>query len=501
MSAIQGFSSQISGLSLNPEPLGNAPTKNSEPLVISIDPRDLGVASGGKLPQTIRVSSKQTEIQIFKKFGFDVKNEADLSKLKERLGGKDPFAYVLSDSAGYTAKLENGKYVIRTRIDTALRKELQGIAAQIQEPQNNQPSNNPNVAGAQKNGIDEAARRRAEIERKFPDIPNVPTLPPSESPLEKFERAKKMLEGVEQFIKENPPTPAMLEQAVDDLQSALDMVGIIDPTPISDGVNAVISFGRGHYGYAAISAVAAVLPYAGDLAKLGKLPKLLKSAERAVEFAKASPELAKKAESAIQQIRKQLDDVPVKDLPKQTKEALENLKKQIDEVSETQKNLPLPSKTATDKPDFVGTLKGEKVQLPGVKTQTVEYTKRLRTDAAELRKEFDQAKTGGRAMFVKDLSNTPKKVADLKAAGFTDDAIAGMQKGEVPKEWQVHHKLPLDDGGNNSFTNLVLIKNEPYHKAITNEQRKLVGDLKEGQTRTVEFPIPSGAVYPAKELK
>ncbi|MGG1688404.1 HNH endonuclease signature motif containing protein [Pseudalkalibacillus sp. NRS-1564] len=30
--------------------------------------------------------------------------------------------------------------------------------------------------------------------------------------------------------------------------------------------------------------------------------------------------------------------------------------------------------------------------------------------------------------------------------------------------YQVHHKLPLDDGGNNDLSNLILIKNDPNHK-------------------------------------
>ena len=66
----------------------------------------------------------------------------------------------------------------------------------------------------------------------------------------------------------------------------------------------------------------------------------------------------------------------------------------------------------------------------------------------------------------------------------------------MPQGWQVHHKLPLDDGGTNSFDNLVLIKNDPHHIALTNAQRTLVGDLAVGQSRQVDFPIPRGFVYP-----
>ena len=60
------------------------------------------------------------------------------------------------------------------------------------------------------------------------------------------------------------------ELALDVTQIALDIVGLVDPTPISDGVNGLISLGRGDWLGAGISAVS-MIPYVGDAAKLGKL--------------------------------------------------------------------------------------------------------------------------------------------------------------------------------------------------------------------------------------
>lgn len=68
----------------------------------------------------------------------------------------------------------------------------------------------------------------------------------------------------------------------------------------------------------------------------------------------------------------------------------------------------------------------------------------------------------------------------------------------VPIGWQVHHKLPLDDGGTNSYDNLVLIKNDPYHKVITNAQMNATRGLKPGESKTMNWPIPDGFVYPKK---
>ncbi|WP_317451540.1 HNH endonuclease [Pseudoalteromonas maricaloris] len=50
--------------------------------------------------------------------------------------------------------------------------------------------------------------------------------------------------------------------------------------------------------------------------------------------------------------------------------------------------------------------------------------------------------------------------------------VAKLADGKVPKGWQVHHKIPLDDGGTNSFNNLVLIRNSPEHSVFTTYQKK-----------------------------
>ena len=56
--------------------------------------------------------------------------------------------------------------------------------------------------------------------------------------------------------------------ALDITQMGLDIAGIFDPTPISDGASGLISLFRGDFLGAGISAVS-MLPYLGDAAKLG----------------------------------------------------------------------------------------------------------------------------------------------------------------------------------------------------------------------------------------
>ncbi|WJE54873.1 hypothetical protein QRE66_12030 [Bacillus cereus] len=74
-----------------------------------------------------------------------------------------------------------------------------------------------------------------------------------------------------------------------------------------------------------------------------------------------------------------------------------------------------------------------------------------------------------------------------------------MKKGEVPDDYQVLHKLPLDDGGTNYFDNLILIEHDPYHKVLTNTQRSLTKGLEIGESKTIQWPIPDGFVYPLKK--
>ncbi|MFP7735856.1 HNH endonuclease [Priestia aryabhattai] len=105
---------------------------------------------------------------------------------------------------------------------------------------------------------------------------------------------------------------------------------------------------------------------------------------------------------------------------------------------------------------FIGTLKGEKIHLNGVKVEEIIYTKRLPEETAKLRKKFNSFI---RKNFLKEFANDSVRVKYHREASLGEDDIAKMKDGFNPKGWQVHHNLPLDDGGTDAFTNLVLIKN------------------------------------------
>jgi hypothetical protein len=139
-----------------------------------------------------------------------------------------------------------------------------------------------------------------------------------------------------------------------------------------------------------------------------------------------------------------------------------------------------------------GPLRGAPQPLPGFYYISLTYTKRSTADLAALRSRFNSV----RKRFMKQLATDPTSLAQLRIAGISEAEIARAAKGGVPDGWQVHHKVPLDDGGDNAFDNLMLIENDPYHLAITNLQNQLTNNLAEGQSLFLEWPMFNGIIYP-----
>jgi hypothetical protein len=120
--------------------------------------------------------------------------------------------------------------------------------------------------------------------------------------------------------------------------------------------------------------------------------------------------------------------------------------------------------------------------------EEISYTKRTDAAVKALRAEFAPV----REAFVKDLAEN--HAAALRDAGMSDEDIAKMASGELRPDYQVHHKLPLDDGGTNATSNLVLIRKDPDHYLITNYQNELTREMSAGQTRKLEWPMPDSRV-------
>lgn len=139
-----------------------------------------------------------------------------------------------------------------------------------------------------------------------------------------------------------------------------------------------------------------------------------------------------------------------------------------------------------------GPLRGNEQSLPGFHLTDLAYTKRPPADVARLRSQFAAV----RKQFVRDLAADPAKAAHLKKIGMSEADLALMAKGGVPKLYRVHHKLPLDDGGDNAVSNLMLIEDDPWHLAITNFQNVNSVGLQPGQTINLKWPMYTGDIYP-----
>lgn len=130
-----------------------------------------------------------------------------------------------------------------------------------------------------------------------------------------------------------PGGPSAGTLALDITQIGLDIVGIFEPTPFADGANTLISLGRGDWLGAGLS-VLGIVPYLGDLAKLGKLGKWAKTVANGVELAAKNPAAAKILEPALRKVHDAIKAIPegvLKKLPDDAREAIQGMKKQLDE--------------------------------------------------------------------------------------------------------------------------------------------------------------------------
>ncbi len=162
----------------------------------------------------------------------------------------------------------------------------------------------------------------------------------------------------ENLLRHPPVTPQgssddhgeVRETLADLAQMGLDLVGIFDPSPIADGANTGISLIRGDLMGAGISA-AGMIPYLGDLAKLGKLGKYPQKIARAIALAAKSEKAKAVLAPVLKRLQQILNRIPLDKLPKKVSEPLERMKRQLDEMFKpAEKSVPAsrPAKRLAD---------------------------------------------------------------------------------------------------------------------------------------------------------
>lgn len=256
----------------NHAPAGDKVSDNSgdntlykEKLVFSAS--ELGL--NGKRPATIVLTERQVETKIFQKYGFNPNDRVQNEMLKLRFDTKkSPFAEIDWGKGQFVARQNSaGQYEITVNLREKTLEVLSGRLINAPATSRTTAIADPNAATASRIGINSADYRRLQIENK---------LSPS-------------LEGL---------TAEQKELVADLTQVGLSVIGIFDPTGIADGADAVISLGRGDYWGAGISALG-IIPYLGDLAKIGKLSKLAKTNAK---FAKIVMPLLSKLKNIIKKI-------------------------------------------------------------------------------------------------------------------------------------------------------------------------------------------------------
>lgn len=138
-------------------------------------------------------------------------------------------------------------------------------------------------------------------------------------------------------------------------------------------------------------------------------------------------------------------------------------------------------------------LKGKSFLLERFFYKKIIYLKRERSLYIKFYKDFHKSV---RRKFIKEMINNENTINRLISKGITEIDIKKIKNGEPPIGWQVHHKIPLDDGGTNEFNNLVLIKNDPYHKSLTVFQISKIKDLKIGDAIELHWPLLDDIIYP-----
>lgn len=134
----------------------------------------------------------------------------------------------------------------------------------------------------------------------------------------------------------------------------------------------------------------------------------------------------------------------------------------------------------------------------GIPCKVVTYNVPSKAERVAMRQEFEQVK---RAEFIKYLAETQQEA--LKKAGVTSKQLEGMKRGFTPHGFNTHHKLPIHGGGTNDFSNLVLVKREPWHDMmhyhLINPQTK---GMHEDDRKRISIPNPETFVFePAPQYK
>lgn len=359
-------------------------------------PADLKL--GENRPERLTVSEKQVEAAIFKKFGFDPKDKVQMAMLKLRFDGRDPEASITWNSTKFTAvKNSAGQYELKVGLQQWEIEALEGRMLSKSDKGKAGDILSPDEIYAARTGINRAEIQKHRLQ-SLPPMPDITGL-----------------------------TPEQQELVADLTQVGLSVVGIFDPTGIADGMDALISLKRGDYWGSGISALG-MIPYIGDVAKIGKLPKLLETIGKVVKMAKTDAKFAKIVEPLLKGLKNALDRLPIHKLPNWAKEPIEALKSKIDDFFSKGKipnNIEPPKlpKIRTEAPK-INKVIVDGIELPATTKESVQN--KLWTYLLD----FNHPKGGPKAKWFDEALGFSRKNMDKLADQIIFDASKAVKTAE-----------------------------------------------------------------------
>ncbi len=308
--------------------LNNESKTGSKTKTITFTPLELGVFKNrkGQLLKEIKVSEAYFEQKLFNSYGLDQSDPNDKWMLQNAFGnGLEP-----GENINWT---QDGKPV----------KEFTATL---------------NAAGNYEVSVD----LRDETSKTLTQAFTTKLINPNGMPYSFQFIAQMSANAQSGDFQKTAENPELSEIALDMTQMALDVVGIFEPTPFADLTNTGISMVRGNWGDAALTIIG-VVPYVGDLAKFGKIPKWLKAIDKisnAIDKFKDVAKYGGKGKEAVEAFVKKakdlLDKISFDKLPEKIREAFTSLKKKVDDFFSKKK----PDLEPPRKPQVAKTATGQK---------------------------------------------------------------------------------------------------------------------------------------------
>ena len=134
-------------------------------------------------------------------------------------------------------------------------------------------------------------------------------------------------------------------------------------------------------------------------------------------------------------------------------------------------------------------------EINGFKLKEVEWT----VPDSKTRKRRRSAFGKVREEFLKHIGATMEPA--LRDMGLTDKQIEQVKKGTAPNGYNVHHKLPIHGGGQNVFSNLILMPIKPHDELHHKVMDPQVAQMQTGDSKKVMIPWTDDMVYVDPERK